>query len=74
MQIMRPDTEVGYELRFCDVPVAYLFCIHGLCVAYMLRCCGKSFTCVKFLYGFSLVPVFFELVKIHSKRIRSHCV
>ena len=30
MQIMRPATDVAYELRFYDVPVAYLFCIHGL--------------------------------------------
>ena len=37
MQIMRPATDVAYELRFCDVPVAYLFCIYVLCVAYMLR-------------------------------------
>ena len=29
MQIMRPATDVAYELRFYDVPVAYLFCIHG---------------------------------------------
>ena len=63
MQIMRPATDVAYELRFYDVPVAYLFCIHGLCVVYMLRCCGKSFLCVAFLYGLSLVPVFFVLVK-----------
>ena len=35
MQIMRPATDVAYELRFYDVPVAYLFCIHSLCVAYM---------------------------------------
>ena len=27
-----------------------------------------------FLYGLCLVPVFFVLVKIHSKRTRSHCV
>ena len=27
MQIMRPATDVAYELRFCDVPVAYLFFI-----------------------------------------------
>ena len=78
MQIMRHATDVAYELRFYDVPVAYLFCSHGLCVAYMLRCCGKSFLCVTYLYCFSLclslVPVFFVLVKIHSKRTRSHCV
>ena len=78
MQIMRPATDVANELRFYDVPVSYLFCIHGLCVAYMLRCCGKSFLCVTylywFLYGLSLVPVFLVLVKIHSKRTRSHCV
>ena len=54
MQIMRHATEVAYELRFYDVPVAYLFCIHGLCVAYMLRCCGKSFLCVTYLYCVSL--------------------
>ena len=41
MQIMRSATGVAYELRFYDVPVAYLYCIHGLCVAYMLCCCGK---------------------------------
>ena len=35
-QIMRPVTDVAYELRFYDVPVAYLFCIHVLCVA---SCC-----------------------------------
>ena len=29
IQIMRPATDVAYELRFYDVPVAYLFCIHG---------------------------------------------
>ena len=29
MNIMRPTTDVAYDLRFCDVPVAYLFCIHG---------------------------------------------
>ena len=74
MQIMRPATDAAYELRFYDVPVAYLFCIHGLCVAYMLRCCGKSFLCTVFLYGLGLVPVFFVLVKIHSKRTPSHCV
>ena len=54
MQIMRHATDVAYELRFYDVPVAYLFCIHGLCVAYMLRCCGKSFLCLTYLYFVSL--------------------
>ena len=49
-QIMRPATDVAYDLRFYDVPVAYLFCIHGFCVAYMLRFCGKSFLCVTHLY------------------------
>ena len=34
MQIMRPAADVAYELHFYDVPVAYLFCIHGICVAY----------------------------------------
>ena len=56
MQIMRPATDVAYELRFYDVPVAYLFGIHGLCVAYMLRCCDKSFLCVTYLYCVSLWP------------------
>ena len=56
MQIMRPATDVAYELRFYDVPVAYLFCIHSLCLAYMLRCCGKSFLCVTYLYCVSLWP------------------
>ena len=56
MQIIRPATDVEYELRFYDVPVAYLFCIHDLCVAYMLRCCGKSFLCVTYLYCASLWP------------------
>ena len=56
MQIMRPATDVAYELRFCDVPVVYLFCIHGLCVVYMLRCCGKSFLCVTYMYCVSLWP------------------
>ena len=28
MQTLRPATDVAYELRFYDVPVAYLFCIH----------------------------------------------
>ena len=65
MQIMRPATDVAYELRFYDVPVAYLFCIHSLCVAYMLRCCGKSFLCVTYLYCVSL---WLLVVKIHSKR------
>ena len=41
MRIMRSATDVAYELRFYDVPVAYLFYINGLCVAYMLRCFGK---------------------------------
>ena len=56
MQIMRLATDVAYELCFYDVPVAYLFCIRGLCVAYMLRCCGKSFLCVTYLYCASLWP------------------
>ena len=43
MQIMRPATDVAYELRFYNLPVSYLFCIQGLSVAYMLCCCGKSF-------------------------------
>ena len=34
MQNMRPATDVAYELRFYDVPVAYLICIYGLSVAY----------------------------------------
>ena len=38
MQIMMPAIDVAYELRFYDVPVVYLFCIHGLCVAYI--CCA----------------------------------
>ena len=54
MQIMRHATDLAYELRFYDVPVAYLFCVHGLCVAYMLRYCGKSFLCVTYLYCASL--------------------
>ena len=33
MQIIRPVTDVAYELRFYDVPVAYLFCIRGVHVA-----------------------------------------
>ena len=53
MQIMRPATGVAYELCFYDVPVEYLFCIHGLCVTYMLRCCGKSFLSVTYLYRVS---------------------
>ena len=56
MKIMKPETDVAYELRFSDVPVAYLFCIHGLCVAFMLCCCGKSFLCVMYLYCVSLWP------------------
>ena len=56
MQIMRPVTDVAYELRFYDIPVAYLFCSHGLYVAYMLCCCDKSFLCVTYLYCVSLWP------------------
>ena len=56
MQIMKPATDVAYTLRFYGVPVAYLFCIHGLCVAYMLHCCGKSFLSVTYLYCVSLWP------------------
>ena len=47
----------AYELRVCDEPMAYLFCINDLCVAYMLRCCGKSFlyiTSVTYLHCVSL--------------------
>ena len=55
-QIMRPATDVACELPFYDVHVAYLFCIHGLCVAYMLRYCGKSFLCVTYMYCVSLWP------------------
>ena len=36
MQIMRPATDVAYELHFYDVPVAYMFCIH---MAYAWRLC-----------------------------------
>ena len=77
MQILRHATDV--ELRFYDAPVSYLFCIHGLCVAYMLRCCGKLFLCVMYLYCVSLWPYMypgtcFLCTKIHSKRMRSHCV
>ena len=56
MQIMRPSTDLAYELHFYDVPMSYLFCIHGLCVAYILRCCGKSFLCVTYLYCVFLWP------------------
>ena len=56
MQIMRPATDVAYVGRFNDAPVAYLLCIHGLCVAYILHCCGKSFLCVTYLYYVSLWP------------------
>ena len=78
MQIMRPVTDLAYELCFYDDPVAFLFCIHGLGVAYMLRCCDKSLLCVTYMYCVSLWRwsgnCFLSTRKLHYKRMRSHCV
>ena len=70
MQIMKPATDEAYELRFYYVPVSYLF----VSMAYAWRTCcvavlNHSYVqriCTAFLYGLSLVPVFFVLVKIQS--------
>ena len=60
-----------YPSHTCFVSMAYAWRTCYVAVAnhsYVKR------TCTAFLYGLSLVPVFFVLVKIHSKCTRSHCV
>ena len=60
-----------YPCHTCFVSMAYAWrtcCVAVLNHSYVQR------ICTAFLYGLSLVPVFFVLVKIQSKRTRSHCV
>ena len=69
MQIMRPVTmsyvPMTYPWHTCFVSMAYAWrtcCVAVANHSYVYR------TCTAFLYGLSLVPVFFLLVKMHSKR------
>ena len=60
-----------YPCHTCFVSMAYAW--RTCCVAVLNHSYVQRIR-TAFLYGLSLVPVFFVLVKIQSKRTRSHCV